>query len=189
MQLKNFPQHSNHFVKASMCQVMVPSLPLSGPRRDESPDISLSPQIGLSPDEIQLCVANQWIAPPQGPIMVAFSGVQKSGGRTNRAIIFSILNKSILFTLGTFNLQTAQGFNSVFSRIISISPYLTCEGEISSVFDNLPWFNIKMLSYQYRKSHCGDKTMLRPSHLQNKISQTGKTTSLYWIWGPGSLSL
>ena len=28
------------------------------------------------------------------------------------------------------------------------------------------WFNIKMSSYQYMKSHCGD---------------TGKTTSLYWI--------
>ena len=26
-----------------------------------------------------------------------------------------------------------------------------------------PWFNIKMTSYQYRKSHCGDKTILRPS--------------------------
>ena len=41
-------------------------------------------------------------------------------------------------------------------------------------------FNIKMLSYQYRKSHCGDKTILRPSHLHNGISYTGKT-SLYWI--------
>ena len=25
-----------------------------------------------------------------------------------------------------------------------------------------PWFNIKMSSYQYRKSHGGDKTILRP---------------------------
>ena len=25
------------------------------------------------------------------------------------------------------------------------------------------WFNIKILSYQYRKSHCGDKTILRPT--------------------------
>ena len=31
------------------------------------------------------------------------------------------------------------------------------------------WFNIKMLSYQYRKSHCGDKTILRPSYLHNPI--------------------
>ena len=43
------------------------------------------------------------------------------------------------------------------------------------------WFNIKMLSYQYRKSHCGDKTILRPSYLHNGISYAGKTTSLYWI--------
>ena len=42
-------------------------------------------------------------------------------------------------------------------------------------------FNIKMTSYRYRKSHCGDKTILRPSYLHNGISYTGKTTSLYWI--------
>ena len=35
--------------------------------------------------------------------------------------------------------------------------------------------------YQYRKSHCGDKTILRPSYLHNGISYTGKMTSLYWI--------
>ena len=45
-----------------------------------------------------------------------------------------------------------------------------------------PRFNIKMSSYQYRKSHCGDKTILRPSYLHNGISYTDKT-SLYWI-GP-----
>ena len=44
-----------------------------------------------------------------------------------------------------------------------------------------PRFNIKMSSYQYRKSHCGDKTVVRPSYLHNGISYTGKTTSLYWI--------
>ena len=43
------------------------------------------------------------------------------------------------------------------------------------------WFNINMSSYQYRKSHCGDKTILRPSYLHNGISYTGKMTSLYWI--------
>ena len=43
------------------------------------------------------------------------------------------------------------------------------------------WFNIKMSSYQYRKSHREDKTILRPSYLHNGISYTGKTTSLYWI--------
>ena len=43
------------------------------------------------------------------------------------------------------------------------------------------WFNKKMPSYLYRKSHCGDKTILRPSYLHSGISHTGKTTSLYWI--------
>ena len=44
-----------------------------------------------------------------------------------------------------------------------------------------PWFNIKMLSYQYRKSHCGDKTVVRSSYLHNRISYTGKMTYLHWI--------
>ena len=45
-----------------------------------------------------------------------------------------------------------------------------------------PWFNIKMSSYQYRKSHCGDKTFVRrTSYLHNGISYTGKMSSLYWI--------
>ena len=43
-----------------------------------------------------------------------------------------------------------------------------------------PQFNIKILSYQYRKSHWGDKRILRPSYLHNGISFTGKTKSLYW---------
>ena len=43
------------------------------------------------------------------------------------------------------------------------------------------WFNTKIPSHQYRKSLCGDKTISRPSYLHNGISYTGKTTSLYWI--------
>ena len=34
---------------------------------------------------------------------------------------------------------------------------------------------------QYRKSHFGDESILRPYNLQNGISYTGKMTSLYWI--------
>ena len=52
-----------------------------------------------------------------------------------------------------------------------------------------PWFKIKMTSYQYRKSHCGDKTILRPSYLHNGISYTGKMSSLYWIRAQVSLKL
>ena len=44
-----------------------------------------------------------------------------------------------------------------------------------------PRFNIKMPSYQYRKSHCGDKTVVRSSYLHNGISYTGKMISFYWI--------
>ena len=42
-------------------------------------------------------------------------------------------------------------------------------------------FNIKMSYYQYRKSHCGDKTVVRSCYLHNMISYTGKKSSLYWI--------
>ena len=48
-----------------------------------------------------------------------------------------------------------------------------------------PWVNIKMASYQYRKSHCGDKTVVRSSYLHNGISYTDKMPSLYWISPPG----
>ena len=51
-----------------------------------------------------------------------------------------------------------------------------------------PWFNIKMSSYQNRKSHCGDKAVVRSSYLQNGISYTGKMSSLYWIRALHSLS-
>ena len=43
------------------------------------------------------------------------------------------------------------------------------------------WFNKNIPSYQYRKSHCGDKTVVRSSYLHNGISYTGKMSSLYWI--------
>ena len=43
------------------------------------------------------------------------------------------------------------------------------------------WINIKMPSYQYTKSHCGDKTILRPSYLHDGISYTVKMASLFWI--------
>ena len=52
-----------------------------------------------------------------------------------------------------------------------------------------PWFNIKMSSYRYRKSHCGDKTVVRSSYLHNEISYSGKMASLYWITPLGIISL
>ena len=44
-----------------------------------------------------------------------------------------------------------------------------------------PWFSMRMLSYQYRKYHCVDQTILSSSYLYNGISYTGKKTSLNWI--------
>ena len=44
-----------------------------------------------------------------------------------------------------------------------------------------PRFNIKISSYQYRKSYCGDKTVVRSSYLHNGISYSGKMASLYWF--------
>ena len=52
-----------------------------------------------------------------------------------------------------------------------------------------PCFNMNMSYYQYKKSHCGDKTILRPSYLHNGISYTGKTMSLYWIRCQHTLNL
>ena len=47
----------------------------------------------------------------------------------------------------------------------------------SAILRTGPWFNMKMSSYQYRKSHCGDKTVVRSFYLYNGISYTGKITS------------
>ena len=52
-----------------------------------------------------------------------------------------------------------------------------------------PWFNIKMSSCQYRKSHCGDKTILRPSYLHNGISYTLVRWHLYIESGPRNLGV
>ena len=46
---------------------------------------------------------------------------------------------------------------------------------------SVPWFNIKMSSYHYRKSHCGEKTVLRQSYLHHEIFDTGKMATLFWI--------
>ena len=40
-----------------------------------------------------------------------------------------------------------------------------------------PRFDINMSSCRYRKSHCGDKTVVRSSYLHNGISYIGKVSS------------
>ena len=56
-----------------------------------------------------------------------------------------------------------------------------CSHALCAPKESRPRFNIKMSSYQYRKSHCGDNTVVRSSYLHNGISNTGKISSLYWI--------
>ena len=60
--------------------------------------------------------------------------------------------------------------------------------EYSEKLKSLPWLlmfraliQYKESSYQYRKSHCGHKMVIRSSYFHNGISYTGKMTSLYWI--------
>ena len=62
-----------------------------------------------------------------------------------------------------------------------------CAGGPSHLWRPGPWFNIKMASYLYRKSHCGDKMVVRSSYLHIWIAYTGKMSSLYWIEALGSI--
>ena len=62
---------------------------------------------------------------------------------------------------------------------LALAPVL-CQHQSSYLWPG-PWFYIKMSSYQCRKSHCGDKTVVRSSYLHNGIFFTRKMASLYWI--------
>ena len=96
----------------------------------------------------------------------------------NRPIVPSGIHcNKILFRLHTFSFKKVclkmltaryRPFWSILNLLIRIS------GRTG------PWFNIKMSSCQYRKSHCGDKAVVRSSYLHNGIFYTGKM-SLYWI--------
>ena len=76
----------------------------------------------------------------------------------------------------------------MYSSLQKCQSFCPAHNKTLLVLKSEPWFNINMSSYQYRKSHCGDKTVVRLSYLHNGISYTGKMTSLYWIralniWG------
>ena len=71
---------------------------------------------------------------------------------------------------------------SIYSKLFICNIYhINHQVGLSIMLTARGWINIKITSYQYRKSHCGDKTILRPSYLHNGISYTDKITSLYWI--------
>ena len=87
-------------------------------------------------------------------------------------IAFFMVNIFVGFVIVTFQNEGEQEYKNCELDKNQVSSSFTVTG---------PWSNIKMSSYQYRKFHCGDKTILRPSYLHNVISLTGKVTSLYWI--------
>ena len=62
------------------------------------------------------------------------------------------------------------GIRRSYDRLISTVGFISTVG----------WYLHSGIS-QYRKSHCGDKTILRSSYLHSGISYTGKKASLYWI--------
>ena len=53
------------------------------------------------------------------------------------------------------------------------------EFEFEFEFDAWSMIQYKDAILSYRKSHCGDKTILPPSYLDNGISNAGKIKSLY----------
>ena len=57
---------------------------------------------------------------------------------------------------------------------------LTSLGIMTSIIGEYCLLGNIDLSYQYRKSHCGDKTIIRSSYLHNRISCTGEVAPLYW---------
>ena len=69
-------------------------------------------------------------------------------------------------------------FENVICKIVSVSSQPQCVNGLDMALDSHPWgwFNKKIPTYQYRKSHCGDKTFLWTSYLHNGISYTGKMT-------------
>ena len=74
---------------------------------------------------------------------------------------------------------------SCFTKDIPRSRSITVDRYLFLAIMTWQWaggrINIKISSYQYRKSYCGDKTILRPSYLHNGISYTDNMTYFYWI--------
>ena len=65
----------------------------------------------------------------------------------------------------------------------SIVNYITVYSTIDQMKQLLfagPWFNIKMSSYLYTNTHCGDEAVVGYCYLHNGISYTGMIASLYW---------
>ena len=110
-------------------------------------------------------------------------GVDTSSYKFVSSNQWEIIKKIYVFE-GTNHIKIIswEGWTRLFRSSVNVS--INFNGSYMAIWLHLNpwgWFNIKMSSYQYRKSHCGDKTILRPSYLHYGISYTGKMTSLYWI--------
>ena len=117
---------------------------------------------------------------------IVVSGLGKSSIQLNLTILM-ITRQASHTTLGHHRYWycSLMPVNSCDARDANITHkiYSVTTRSILLPFHQLPRlrFNIKMSSYRYRKSHCGDKTVVRSSYLHNGISFAGKMTSLYWI--------
>ena len=93
--------------------------------------------------------------------------------------VTGITMRKITVAACSYGQQTTRGHRSV--AAFHSTAWVCTMTTDNELMGSGSWFNIKMSSYQYRKSHCGDKTVVRSSYLHNGISYTGKMASLYWI--------
>ena len=108
-----------------------------------------------------------------------------SGNPLPEPMLTSHLCGSAEFTWQQFQMSAQPLFCIMKIMLLKFPPHLSgANAFIPKQSDGLVHysrFNIKMSSYQYKKAHCGDKTVVRSSYLHNGISYTGKMSSLYWI--------
>ena len=96
----------------------------------------------------------------------------------SKSFVCNIYGTQQLYEISSNNLILSY---ITYARFMIVQMIIKCKQPLGEYMSAWARFNIKMMSYQYKKSHCGDKTILRPSYLHNGISYTGKMTSLYWI--------
>ena len=115
-----------------------------------------------------------------------FSGCFQWHAKCYLARTFMFLNK-ILVKIRTVHMAFCQ--NSLHPLVIktiknSNTRHSHIMSQLARIWPDSTWALIQyknMLSYQYRKSHCEDKMVIRSSYLHNGKFYTGKTASLQWI--------
>ena len=142
------------------------------------------PDMGTLPAWLVLCVGNPPC--PNGIFSYKFSNdsvvvvcFYKLLNKQPCCYWFHAIKRTWCYCCGWNN-----GFDIIYIHIPELSNWFGCA---SFCCNNIirKWFNIKRSSYQYRKSNCGDKTILWSSYLHNGISYGDKIFS-YWI---GALSI